>query len=56
MDAYYKTQVNYYNSGTKTTEESELTVSFGTDDGAVGVSNDISLSGTKVTISTFDLY
>lgn len=56
MDAYYKTQVNYYNSGTKTTEESELTVSFGTNDGGAGVPNDISLSGTKVTISTFDLY
>ena len=56
MDRYFQTQTDYYNRGIETTEKGERRVAFGTDDGAIGVSNEIVWEETTVCIHTQNLY
>ena len=56
MDGYFQTQAYYYNRGIEKTETSECRVAFGTDNGAIGVSNEIVWKETAVCIHTHNLY
>ena len=52
---YYENKKNYYNNGIKEENENELSATLGTDDGAIGISIELSYSNNIVYINAIDM-